>query len=174
MKQVIAVLVLGALAPMIQGVAGSFIAPRYVPDLGMLVVVGLGLHWRSVGGGLLLATALGFVADMLSGSLLGHHALLRIFAFCAARVGASQLNLRGPLPMMSFAAVFTVVSAAASGLLTAFFVAGAAHDWLRLRELVPQALINGVAAPFVIAVVARVCSSFGDAVRTLALEGRSS
>ena len=68
-------------------------------------------------GGLLLACALGFATDMLSGALLGSHALLRMVAFCAARIGGGHFNLRAPLPQALFVAGFTIFNAAAVGAL---------------------------------------------------------
>ena len=38
MKRVFAVLALGVLAPVVQGVIGTFVPPRYSPDLGHAVV----------------------------------------------------------------------------------------------------------------------------------------
>jgi hypothetical protein len=58
LKRVLALLAIGALAPMIQGAIGTFIPLRYCPDLGLLLVVGLGLCWRSTAGGIALSAAL--------------------------------------------------------------------------------------------------------------------
>lgn len=167
MKRVLAVLVLGALAPMIQGAAGTFFPSRYCPDLSMLWVIGLGLYWRSAGGGAAIATALGFVVDLLSGSLFGQHALLRLFGFGVARVCSRQLNLRGRLPQMTFAAVFGVVNAAASALLTAFFAAGPGIDAALLVHLVPHMVANALFAVPVISAVGAITSWVDDAARQL-------
>ena len=58
MKRIVALLALGVLAPMVQGAVGTFVPPQYCPDLGLLLVVGLGLCWRSTAGGVLLSATL--------------------------------------------------------------------------------------------------------------------
>jgi len=165
LKRVLALLAIGALAPMVQGAAGTFVPIRYCPNLGLLLVVGLGLSWRSTAGGLALSAALGLVADLLSGSLFGQHMLLRIFAFGAARACSQQLNLRGVIPRATFVTALTVVSALGSGMLTSFFGAGPGVDGAMLRDLIPHALINGAFAPLGVWFVERISSwlSEGDA-----------
>ena len=162
MKRIVALLALGALAPIIQGAAGTFIPMHYCPDIGLLLVVGLGLSWRSTAGGVALAAALGLIADLLSGSLLGQQMLLRIFAFGAARGCSQQLNLRGALPRAVFVVALTVVCALGTGVLTAFFAAGPGVDTEMLKELVPHALMNGAFAPLGVYLVERTSSWFGD------------
>jgi cell shape-determining protein MreD len=162
LKRVFVLLALGVLAPVVQGVIGTFVAPTFSPDLGLLLVVGLGLCWRGTATGVALAAVLGFTADLFSGSLLGQHALLRVLTFGAARVCSQQLNLKGAFLRIAFGSAITFAHAAASAALTAFFVAGA--DWVSvpLADLVPQALVNGLLAPFVISAVQKVSLSLGD------------
>ena len=156
MKRIFTLLAIGVLAPMIQGAAGTFGPLHYCPDLGLLLVVGLGLCWRSTAGGVVLSAAQGFVADLLSGSLLGQHMLLRIFAFGAARACSQQLNLRGVIPQAIFVVVLTVVTALGTGALSSFFAAGPGVDGEMLRELIPHALINGAFAPLGVWLVERI------------------
>ena len=85
MKAALAFLGLGALAIVVQGALVGVFPARWCPDLGFLMVIGLGTRWRSSGGGLVISAALGYLADLLSGSLLGQHLLLRMFAYAAAR-----------------------------------------------------------------------------------------
>ena len=153
MKRVVALLAVGALAPMIQGVAGTFLAPPYCPDLGLLLVIGIGLSWRSAAGGAALSAALGFTADLLSGSLLGQHTLLRLFAFGVTRMLSRRINLRGVFPRVVFAVGITAVCGLGSASLSAFFTAGPGPDSALLRDLMPHALITGAFAPAVIRLV---------------------
>jgi len=162
-RQAIGVLALCALAPMIQGVVGKFVSLRLFPDLGLLLVVGLGLCWRSTAGGVALSAALGLVADLLSGSLLGQHLLLRLFAFGAARSCSQQLNLRGARPLAIFVVVLTLANGVGSAVLTSFFMAGPGLEREMLRELIPHALINGVFAPLGVSIVGRISSWLGEA-----------
>ena len=163
MKRVLALLALGALAPMIQGVIGTFMPLQYCPDFGLLLVAGLGLYWRNTDGGLALAAALGFITDLLSGSLLGQHTLLRLFIFGTARIANQQFNLRGAMPQAIFLIVLTGLNALGTAALTAFFVAGRGWDGAMLASLVPHALINGVVAPLGVALVSRIATGWGEA-----------
>jgi cell shape-determining protein MreD len=166
-KRVAAVLLLGALAPMIQGVVGSFIPSRFCPDLSMLWVIGLGLYWHSAGGGAAISTCLGFVFDLLSGALFGQHALLRLLAFGVARVCSRQLNLRGTIPLMTFVVVFSVANAIGSSLLTAFFASGHGVDVTTLKHLIPHAIVNALFAVPVIRLVGGLSTWLDDSARQL-------
>jgi rod shape-determining protein MreD len=161
-KPLFVLLVLGALAPMVQSVIGTFIPLQYCPDLGLLLVVGLGLCWRNSHGGVVLAAAMGFITDLLSGSLLGQHTLLRLLAFGAARVASRQFNLRGIMSQAVLMIILTVLNALGVAALTSFFVAGQGWDAVVPTNLVPHALINGIAAPFAVALVARIAAGHGD------------
>jgi rod shape-determining protein MreD len=162
-KHVLALLVLGALAPMLQGVMGTFVPLQYCPDFGLLLVAGLGLHWRSTNGGVVLAATLGFITDLLSSSLLGQHTLLRLFAFGAARLASQQFNLRGVMPQVIFFVLLTGLNALGTAALTAFFVVGRGWDGAMLASLLPHALINGIVGPLVVALVSRIATGWGEA-----------
>ena len=86
MKPAVTLLLISAFAVMVQGAAAGWMEQRVIPDLGLLIVVALGTRWRSLASGIVLAALIGYLADLLSGSLLGQHALLRMLAFAAARV----------------------------------------------------------------------------------------
>ena len=174
MKRALALAGLSLLALILQASAGRALAPRWCPDLGLLVVIGFGLSLRSAGTGVALAALVGYLSDLLSGSLLGQHMLLRMAAFGAARVGSRRLNLRGPVPL----AIFTAALSAAHGLalwaLLGFFASGAAPAWPPARDFVAQALVNALLAPFVAAGVAWLCQALGDeeGARLMRLEPR--
>ena len=107
------------------------------------------------------------VVDLLSGSLLGQHALLRLAAFGVARVCSRQLNLRGTLPLMTFVLVFSGVNAIGSSLLTAFFASGHGVDSTTLVHLVPHAIVNAIFAVPVIRLVGGISSWLDDSARQL-------
>jgi rod shape-determining protein MreD len=157
-----ALLCLGIGAMIAQGAINGFIPTRLTPDLGFLVVIALGLRWRSAAGGLLLAALLGFAADLLSGSLLGEHALMRVFVYGCARAASRQLNLRGLLPQAVFVLALTVVNAFGIGTLDLVFGAAGGVDWLMIRHAVPHAVMNALFAPAVSGIVASMVVALGD------------
>jgi rod shape-determining protein MreD len=168
-KPAVALLLISAFAVMVQGAAAGWIEQLAVPDLGLLIVVALGTRWRSLASGIALAALIGYVADLLSGSLLGQHALLRMLAFAAARVGSRSLNLRGALPQAVFVGILTLVNALGVAVLTAFFVPDAGFGLASAGALLTHAGINAVFAPLVALGTDRILGlvSDGDAGRRL-------
>ena len=162
MKRVLGLLGLGAVALTLQGAVAAFLPARFCPDLAFLLVVCLGLCWRSAVGGVCVAGAIGYTSDLLSGSLLGQHALLRLAAYAVARFGNRHLNLRGVLPQMIFVAVLTCANAFAMALLTSFFSPGTGVGMAAVRELLPQAVANSLFAPLVASGTARIIARLGD------------
>jgi rod shape-determining protein MreD len=161
-KRIFGLLGLGAMALTLQGAVASFLPARFCPDLGFLLVVALGLCWRSAVGGVCVAGAIGYTSDLLSGSLLGQHALLRLTAYAVARFGNRHLNLRGALPQAIFVAVLTCANAFAMALLTSFFSPGTGVGMAAVRELLPQAVANALFAPLVASGTARIVARLGD------------
>ena len=176
MKRGLLLLVVGVLAPMFQGALVVHLPRMLVPDLSLLVVMALALCWRSTGGGLLMAALVGFVADLLSSSLLGQHGLLLLATFAAARTASGHVNLKGGLAQAVFAVAWTTIYGLGLGGLTAFFSPGVPFAWVDAGELVLRALINGIAAPLVCGAVAAMVSRLGEdesgGRRTLRLEAR--
>jgi len=156
------ILALGTLAAILQGVAGTFVAQRFVPDLGLLLVFAVGLSWRGLAGGLGLAIALGYATDLLSGSLLGQHMALRMFVFVAARLSSRHLSLHGTLPRALFVAALTVVNAVLMELLTTIFTGGAGFVVGALTGLLPQVFLNALFAAPVAALTERAVALLGD------------
>jgi rod shape-determining protein MreD len=161
-KRTVALLVIGIGVPIVQGALNTFLPARFTPDLGFLIVIALGLYWRSAAGGFALAAALGFAADLLSGSMLGQQALLRLLAFGVARAASRQLNLRGVVPQAVFVLVFTAVNALCIGLLNSFFASGGSFDLTMLRDLPLHAGLNALFAPLVSRVIETVATTLGD------------
>jgi len=155
------------------GVARVLPAP-WCPDLGLLFVVGFGLSLRRAATGLVLSALVGYLCDLLSGSLLGQHMLLRMGAFGAARIGSRRFNLRGPAPLAIFSAGLCAVNGLATWALAAFFAPGEAPPLPPASEFAVQALLAGVLAPVVVVVVTWVCQALGDeeGARLMRLEPR--
>lgn len=157
MKRGLAVFVLGVVALGIQGGVALVIPRVLCPDVGLLVVIAIGLHWRDATSGLFVASALGFTADILSGSIFGAHALLRVLTYATTALVRSQIDLRGGVALGLFAAGMTIFYALGLFVLVQFF--GGAVDGLRwpgIGGLFPHALVNAVFAPVVSAILLRV------------------
>jgi len=157
-----ALLVVGILALVLQGVLATFVAPPLCPDLGLLVVLAIGLRWRGLASGFAIAAVLGYVADLLSGSLFGLHALLRLLAFATALLAARQLNLRGALPLAIFAAAVTAAYGLAALALTGFFTGAPVIDLSWQSRLAIHALINALFAAPLSSLVGVVYGAVGD------------
>jgi hypothetical protein len=88
---------------MIQGALTAFVPIGWV-DAALLLVIALGLGWPgSLATALLLATWIGFVSDLLSGTLISQHALISLCA-AAARVVSVHFNLHSAPTQMALAA----------------------------------------------------------------------
>jgi cell shape-determining protein MreD len=147
MKLLAALFSVGVLALVLQGALATLLPPPWCPDLALLVVLSVGL---------VLAATLGFAADLLSGSLVGQHALLRLIAFASAFLAGRQLNLKGSLPLVVFVVSVSFVYGLAVYAVSTFFVGAGAPTVGWLFDGVWHALVNGVAAPGVFSVVSRV------------------
>lgn len=175
MKRAIVLLALGLLLPMIQGALVVFLPRGLFPDLALLLVIAVGVALRSTAGGVALAAWIGFVSDLLSGSLLGQHTLLLLLAFGTARLTSLHMNMRGPFTQMALAAALTVGLALGMVAITAFFNASTAGRVAPAGELARHMIANALMAPLVIGVAARLMSRLGDddGRRVLRIEPRS-
>ncbi len=109
-KQGLGLLAAGWAALVLQSVAARLAPPALCPELGLLVVVGLGLCMPAPSG-LLLAAAIGYATDLLSGSLFGQHALLSVLAFGATRAASRGLNFRGAAARAIYAGLLSAAYA---------------------------------------------------------------
>lgn len=162
MKRPLALLGVGFVALAVQGGVASFLPHAWCPDLGFLIVLALGLHWRGIVGGLLVVTLLGYTIDLLSGSLFGLHALLAILLFCTSALARRQLNLRGTRPLMVFAGVMTAVYAFGFHLLSNFFGSPTPYRWELFALLVPHVFVNAITAPMAAALIERIWERLGE------------
>ena len=162
MKQAAVLFAAGVVALILQSALAVALPHPFCPDLALLVVIAIGLFWEPLPSGFALAAGIGYATDILSGSLLGQHALLRLLSFAAARLGGRQLNLRGALPLMVFAAGLTIVYAAALQGVLAFFTGSAAELAANIGRTLAHAISNAIAAPFVAALVEGLCGWAGD------------
>ena len=162
MKSSLAVFALGLLALFVQGALARMIPPPWCPDLAWLVVVGIGLRWPSFLPGVLLAVTLGYSMDLVSGSLMGQHALLRLVSYLAAALAARQLDLSGGLPVSIFVGAMTVFYGIATVTMLSFFLGAPWFGFEILGAALIHAMVNVVAAGPMIALVERVLARFSD------------
>jgi rod shape-determining protein MreD len=161
-KQAVVLLALSTLVLMIEGAIAAMVPVRFVPDLGLLLVLAFALSVRNPTAGVLLAAYLGFVTDVFSGALLGQNVLLSIVLFGISRFSGARLNLRGAIPQALFAAGLCVFQSGALWALTVFFAAGSGVGLVRVGDVVPYALMTALVAPPVCEGVAKLVARLGD------------
>jgi cell shape-determining protein MreD len=175
LKRALAIALIGLIAPMIQGAITGLLPAGWCPDTSLLLVTALGLAWpASLVGALSLVALHGFVCDLLSGSLLGQHALVSLCTFAAARIVSSHVNLHGAPSQMVLAAGLTAGTAFALNGLTAFFSPSSGPGLLSAAALLEQAAVNSLLAPLAIAAVRGLLTRLDDESgrRVLRLEPR--
>lgn len=162
MKRASALFGIGLVALIAQGALATLLPPPWCPDLAFLVLIGVGLRWRGLAGGLVLAALLGYATDLVSGSLLGQHALLNLLAFSGTMLASRQLNLRRAGPLAAFAGFAMLVYGFAMLMVTGFFVGGVELRWGWVGAQLIHAVSVAVFAPTVAAPVAFVSRWAGD------------
>lgn len=163
MKPAAGLLGFGVALLLLQGVLTTFLPARYVPELSLLVVIAMGLVLRSAMLGLVAAFLLGCATDVLSGSVPGMHALLRVALLLTVLFAGRHLSLRGGPTVVVFAAGLSAGNAVVLELLANLVapVDGGFASRL-LPDLLPQLLANGLAAPFVVGLANRIAAWLGD------------
>ena len=157
MRLFLSFLLIGVLLMISQGALARWVTPPFCPDFGLLLVICLGLRWPTFSSGLVLVGLLGFSADLLSGSLMGQQALLRVFVFAIAFIAGRQFNIRESLPLVGFAASVSFLYGLALYLLSLFFIGstvGEGSGWL--FDDFWHSVVNAVFAPAISFLCARV------------------
>ena len=156
MKSVFAILAIGLLALVGQGLLARVLPPPWCPDLAWLLVIALGLRWPSFVSGLLVAALLGYAQDLLSGSLLGQHALLGLLSYLAAALAARQLDFSGAFPVAILVFITRLLHGLGMVATLSLFVGSPGVDLHVLGQAIAHALANVVAAWPVLAGVERL------------------
>jgi rod shape-determining protein MreD len=162
MKSFLAMLAVGLLALMLQGALARTIPPPWCPDLAWLVVVALGLRWPSFLSGVFVAVILGYSMDLVSGSLMGQHALMRLLTFLAASLAARQLDLSGALSVSIFVFGVTLAYGLAMVGMLSFFVDSEGIGLPVVGDALGHAIANVAAAGPVLALVERLLLRLTD------------
>jgi len=162
LKSGLAIVCLGLAALVVQGALARTLPPPWCPDLAWLVVVGIGMRWPGFLSGFGLALLLGFSADLVSGSLMGQHALLRLVTYLAAAAASRQLDLSGAVPVAIFVFAMSIAYGLALVSTLSFFAGSTGPGLDFFGTAVAFAFVNVLAAGPMIAAVDRVVARFAD------------
>jgi rod shape-determining protein MreD len=156
-------LALGALV--LQGTLAALLPPALTPDLALLVALVAAVVAPALPA-LLLAAGLGFGADLLSGTLLGEQALLRLLAFAATRFVSSQFHLERGIPLASYCLAIGLLDPLGLAALSRLFSGASPIGWESLPTVAVRALLGAVLAGGVHRIVGGALSlQDGDARR---------
>jgi rod shape-determining protein MreD len=159
MKPALALAMAGIAALILRGALAGAVPQGLHPDLVLVVVVALGLL-RPGASGLLIAAGLGSMADVLTGALLGQHALLFVVAFAITRLAGAQLDLRRTVPTAFLVGALSVAYGLGSVALSRLFADGVA--WPAAGRLFGQAAIDGIVAPLVLPFLSKLVQALTD------------
>jgi rod shape-determining protein MreD len=118
-------------------------------DLLLPVTFGVALEWPLLPG-LLWACVWGYVADTLSGKLLGFHVLSYVVAVCLVNVSAERFELENPLYQMGLVGGCAVGQALVLGLFLFLDPAGSALTLASWQNLIVRSIFTTLVTPFVI------------------------
>ena len=156
MKVFFSLFLAGLLTLLLQGALAMIIPPPWCPDLLLLAVISIGLRWWGLARGLVLAYLLGFAADILSGSLMGSHALLGMLAFMSAVLAGRQLNLKGTLSLAVFGWAVSFFYGLALYAISSVFLGGMELSLRWLVENFVHASVNGLLTPLAFKIFSRL------------------
>ena len=139
--------VIGLLGVALQAMLAAQL-PMGQPDLSLLGALAAALVLGPAEG-LIVACVLGFGADMVSGSMMGQHAFVRVIEFAVVRGFAGQLDLRRIAPQIVVGFALSLLDAALMAGVSLLFIPSFAVAWSALGGLTARATMTGIAAPFV-------------------------
>ena len=139
---------IGLLGVAAQAMLAAELALGLVPDLSLLAAIAAALVLGPAEG-LIVACALGFGADMISGSPMGQHAFVRVIEFAVVRGFAGQLDLRRALPQVVLCFALSLLDSALLAGVSFLFVSSFVVAWAELGGLVARASVTGLAGPIV-------------------------
>lgn len=160
MKAAVALFGLAWAGLVVQGAVATFVPAAYCPNLALILLLCIGLQWEAFSSGAMLAAAIGFSTDLLSGALLGQHALLFLCVFAVARIAARQLNLPSAASLVAIGAVVGFLFGGGQVFLSVlFFGTDSANSYWRpdlLMRVGISALFTPVIFPLVQSLMARL------------------
>lgn len=165
-RSALALTALGLAALVLQGTLAALLPPALVPDLGLLVALSAAVSAPALPA-LALAAGVGFGADLLSGTLLGQQALLRLLAFAGTRFVSGQFHLERGLPLATFCLAVGLLDALGLAGLSWLFTGASPFGLEGLPTLVVRAVLGAALVPFVHGLVGGLSETLqeGDAPR---------
>ena len=161
MRPTLALLGLGLLAALVQGALAQLVPAVAVPDLSLLLTLAAALVLGS-GGGLIVAAGVGLGTDMVSGTLLGQLACLRLLEVVLTRGIAGQLDLRRGVPLAVFAFAMVWIDGVGQAALSWIFLGEFPLQPGELLTLALRAAATAPFAPLVGAFVRRLCERLDE------------
>lgn len=152
---------LAVIGLLLQGALATFVPAFLCPDFALVMVLSIGMRWEGFASGAILAALLGFATDLLSGALLGQHALVFLLVFATGQLAARQLNLRSALSLMTTGASVVL----AGGLLLVSlsgFSHGGGGGWFGRLDLLSRAAVSALFTPPIYALVQRCAARLND------------
>jgi len=155
----------GMLGISLQAMLVAALPVALVPDLSLLAAFAAALVLGRAHG-LIVVCLLGLGSDMVSGSLLGQHAFVRVLEFLFVRAVAGQLDLRRAFPQVFVAFALSVLDSTLMAGLALVFVPAFPVAWSEVGALLGRAAVTAVLAPL-------VCGAAGTLTEGMsAIEGR--
>jgi rod shape-determining protein MreD len=161
MRPALALVALALVALVLQGVLAALLPPALLPDLGLLATVA-GAVAAPASAALLLAAGLGFGTDVLSGTLLGQVALLRLAACAVTRFVHGQFHLERSLPLAAFCFAVSLLDAVGLAALSRLFLGASPVGLDGLPVALGRATLNALLAPSVHRLVSGVLEGLHD------------
>ncbi len=118
-------------------------------DLLLAVSFAVALRWPLLPG-LLWACVWGYIADTLSGKLLGFHVLSYVVAVCLVNVSAERFELENPLYQMALVGGCAVGQSLVLGLFLFLDPSGSALTLSAWQNLLLRSIFMALLTPFVI------------------------
>jgi rod shape-determining protein MreD len=157
LKRTLGLVALGLGGLLVQGAGAALVPAWALPDFALLVAVSVAVV---AGGpqGLVVATLVGYAADLLSRSLLGQHAALAAMAYVITRVVALQLDLLRPGARLAFVALLSFAWDLGHAGVGSLFSGDAGLDAEFARAAGIHAAVNALASLVVLGIVGRAAA----------------
>ncbi len=152
-------LFIGLLCMLFQTILFPRVFPIYLkPDLLLILVVYLGVN-ENYGPGGILAYTFGLLLDVFAGSFMGMYGMTFLVLFFSVRGAVSFFNPENPLLLLFMVLCGTLLEA--TMLITLGFLAQVSDLWLIiLRWIIPQLIVNVLAAYLLLFIVTRLQRRF--------------